>query len=139
MSNLINDFNIFLLLTKVLGIQGKIAEVSENLSSTHSVLTSAYAKLTWSDTERQVLLDWICNSDTSNLHNKASEKRHSDSGLWFLESNDFAAWANSPGFLWLCGIRAYLPVLVEVLIADTFFPPAGCGKTVLWYEEAIYS
>ncbi|KAE9362915.1 hypothetical protein N431DRAFT_143912 [Stipitochalara longipes BDJ] len=65
------------------------------------------------DHERQAVLDWICRSgDTSTLHNRAGEKRHPDSGLWFLESADFAGWMASPGFFWLHGIP-------------------GCGKTVL--------
>ncbi|KIW29891.1 uncharacterized protein PV07_05677 [Cladophialophora immunda] len=65
------------------------------------------------DDERQRLLNWISGSiDPSSHHNRANSNRQPETGLWFLESDDFSTWIKSPGLLWLHGIP-------------------GCGKTVL--------
>lgn len=57
--------------------------------------------------------DWITAPDPSTNHHKAIKQRQADTGLWLLESKEFAKWKNSPASrLWLHGIP-------------------GCGKTIL--------
>lgn len=56
---------------------------------------------------------WLSAPDPSTNHQKASKQRQASTGLWFLESNQYAEWkTNSASPLWLYGI-------------------AGCGKTIL--------
>ena len=85
------------------------------------------------DRERQDLLEWLSSSaDPSANHNMAIKKREADTGTWFLESNDFCQWVNSPGLLWLYGIRKHLNMrhTVEILTVLTC-SIAGCGKSSL--------
>ncbi|KIW77282.1 hypothetical protein Z517_09728 [Fonsecaea pedrosoi CBS 271.37] len=63
--------------------------------------------------ERETLLEWIGGStNPSSNHNRAMAQREPETGLWFLESDDFSGWIKTPGLVWLHGIP-------------------GCGKTVL--------
>lgn len=59
-----------------------------------------------SDSERHDVLSWICkNSDPSTHHNNATRAREPETGLWFLESENFQDWTKHSKFLWLYGIR----------------------------------
>jgi hypothetical protein len=59
------------------------------------------------------LQDWLKAPDASINFNEACRKRHQGTGLWFIESEVYAAWLKNPAsFLWLRGF-------------------AGCGKSVL--------
>lgn len=54
-------------------------------------------------------MDWLGSSgDPSTNHNSAVKKREPETGIWFLESDEFYSWMRSHGFLWLHGIRAYM-------------------------------
>lgn len=57
--------------------------------------------------------DWLCPSDPHTNYIRALEMRHSGSGTWFLQSQQYLQWKSSlePN-LWLHGL-------------------AGCGKTIL--------
>ncbi|KAF2811530.1 HET-domain-containing protein [Mytilinidion resinicola] len=56
---------------------------------------------------------WLSPPDPSLNYEKALKQRQADTGLWFLESDEFAKWKIDTGsFLWLHGIP-------------------GCGKTIL--------
>jgi len=62
---------------------------------------------------REKIERWLSPPDRSTNYNKAQEKRHEGSGLWFLQSNAFTKWKTGRNsFLWLYGIP-------------------GCGKTIL--------
>ncbi|KAF2866229.1 ankyrin repeat-containing domain protein [Massariosphaeria phaeospora] len=57
--------------------------------------------------------EWLSAPDPSTNYQKALKQRHDDTGLWFLESDQYAEWkTNATSFFWLHGI-------------------AGCGKTIL--------
>ncbi|KAK6342226.1 hypothetical protein TWF730_001704 [Orbilia blumenaviensis] len=62
----------------------------------------------------QVAIDsWLSPADPSTNYNAAIQRRHKDSGRWFLQSASFEKWKRQRNsFLWLRGIP-------------------GCGKTVL--------
>lgn len=65
------------------------------------------------DDHQKEIRDWLSASDPSTNYTNALEKRHKDTGLWFIRSEAFARWKRkSKSFLWLHGIP-------------------GCGKTVL--------
>lgn len=56
---------------------------------------------------------WLSPPDPSLNFEKALKQRQADTGLWFLESMEYAMWKQDPAsFLWLYGIP-------------------GCGKTIL--------
>jgi hypothetical protein len=56
---------------------------------------------------------WLSAPDPSTDYRKAVELRQANTGIWFLESEQYAHWkANPASFLWLHGIP-------------------GCGKTIL--------
>ncbi|KAF4626579.1 hypothetical protein G7Y89_g11575 [Cudoniella acicularis] len=72
--------------------------------------------------ERENLLKWISSSvDPSTNHNNAVKKREPDTGVWFLESDDFYTWMRSGSFLWLYGIRdsTIIEAVKEVCSAST--------------------
>jgi len=57
--------------------------------------------------------DWLKAPDATVNHNAACDKRHTDTGLWFIKSSTFTTWlTHGNSFLWLNGF-------------------AGCGKSVL--------
>lgn len=59
------------------------------------------------------IYQWLSPPDPSLNYQKALKQRQADTGLWFLESDEYAQWKMDPlSFLWLYGIP-------------------GCGKTVL--------
>lgn len=65
------------------------------------------------DDHQKEIRDWLSAPDPSTNYANALEKRHKDTGLWFIRSEAFQTWKSQPNsFLWLHGI-------------------AGCGKTVL--------
>jgi hypothetical protein len=58
---------------------------------------------------------WLCAPDPSTNYQKALKLRQADTGLWLLESEEYASWktkTNTASALWLYGIP-------------------GCGKTIL--------
>jgi hypothetical protein len=62
---------------------------------------------------REKIEHWLSPSDPSTNYNKALSQRQEGTGLWFLQSNEFAKWETQRNScLWLCGIP-------------------GCGKTIL--------
>lgn len=57
--------------------------------------------------------DWLNAPDTTINHNAACAKRHTGTGIWFVNGRKFESWFADPNsFLWLNGF-------------------AGCGKSVL--------
>ncbi|KEQ62470.1 ankyrin repeat protein [Aureobasidium melanogenum CBS 110374] len=65
------------------------------------------------ETNHDRIRNWLSPADPWNNYNRALETRHSDSGAWFLQSQQYFQWKSSIGTsLWLHGL-------------------AGCGKTVL--------
>lgn len=59
------------------------------------------------------VLSWLLANKSQNNHNKARGKRQASTGEWFVQSNEFTRWINSPkSSLWLYG-------------------KAGSGKTIL--------
>lgn len=65
------------------------------------------------DKRRDAILRWLSSPDPSSSYQKALKLRQPDTGLWFLESEQYASWKASPSsFAWLHGIP-------------------GCGKTIL--------
>lgn len=57
--------------------------------------------------------DWLRAPDASVNFNEATQKKHPNTGLWFVKGSDFATWRIKPNsLLWLVGF-------------------SGCGKSVL--------
>ncbi|KAI9149607.1 Vegetative incompatibility protein [Paramyrothecium foliicola] len=73
----------------------------------------ALLDLVRADQVSSTLRQWLNAPDPSDNYNKAREKCHPGTGLWFVESSSFKSWLTDPhSFLWLNGF-------------------AGCGKSVL--------
>ncbi|KAG0648347.1 Ankyrin repeat-rich membrane-spanning [Hyphodiscus hymeniophilus] len=101
--------------TEILSLVGNIQFVVEDFGQLyrgiHNEITAVHKGQL--DSERENLLKWISSlADPSTNHNNAVKKREPETGVWFLESDDFYTWMRSGGFLWLYGIP-------------------GCGKTML--------
>lgn len=79
--------------------------------------------------ERLEILKWLSPIDPSVNLNASLRVRQPNTGLWFLESQDFAEWIKSPHTLWLHGIRRFSDHLNEY--DANIRAIAGCGKTVL--------
>lgn len=66
-----------------------------------------------SASEHLKIIEWLDGPDPSTNYNKALKDRTPSTGLWFIESNEYADWIVAPrSLLWLHGIP-------------------GCGKTIL--------
>ncbi|KNG88866.1 hypothetical protein ANOM_003719 [Aspergillus nomiae NRRL 13137] len=63
--------------------------------------------------EEERILEWISTADYSRIQKETKEFRSPKTHNWFLTSNQYQYWKDSPGhILWLCGV-------------------VGCGKSVL--------
>jgi len=81
-----------------------IDDISEDLHNCRIDVKSVTESL--SDAKRLAILDWISSSvDPSRNYNRALKDREKGTGKWFLESSEYSDWVNTPGFLWLLGIR----------------------------------
>lgn len=63
------------------------------------------------DEQRRVVLDWLPGRyvDPNTEHVAARKLHHPHSGQWFLNSNEYLEWQNTPdSALWLHAIRKYL-------------------------------
>jgi len=55
---------------------------------------------------------WLAAPDSSKNRNEAHEKHQFDTCGWFLEGDQFHAWQENPGFLWVKGKRKFLCSLI---------------------------
>ncbi|KAH7065082.1 hypothetical protein B0J12DRAFT_24715 [Macrophomina phaseolina] len=77
----------------------------------HTAASSTLQPLT--DAKLTKIRKWLSAPDPSLNYQKAQKQRQAGTGLWFLESDQYAQWkTNAASFLWLHGIP-------------------GCGKTIL--------
>ncbi|KAF2220206.1 hypothetical protein BDZ85DRAFT_33069 [Elsinoe ampelina] len=54
--------------------------------------------------ESKSILDWLCPSDTSGIHNNALETHHPGTGEWIFNHESYISWITTQGsFLWLSG------------------------------------
>lgn len=66
------------------------------------------------DDERNRIFQWLCKTDSSIDHIAARAKHESETGKWFIHSEEYLNWKQASGsFLWLYGIP-------------------GSGKSILW-------
>ncbi|PLN82631.1 hypothetical protein BDW42DRAFT_184666 [Aspergillus taichungensis] len=108
-------------------LQEDVGEIRENLKFALSALQHKSSITTHEKISRLRLLveridvnqtsskirDWLKAPDATINHNSARMKRHSKTGLWFINGNTFTAWLNKPNsFIWLHGF-------------------AGSGKSIL--------
>jgi hypothetical protein len=69
--------------------------------------------LQYTESELMRIREWLSAPDPQTNYQKALEQRQDDTGLWLLESSQYAEWkTDASSFLWLYGIP-------------------GCGKTIL--------
>jgi hypothetical protein len=88
--------------------------------------------------EMQKILDWLHNDlpDPSSTHNRLLEEHHEGTGEWFLHSEKFKRWEETPGgMLWIQGIRTFSCYIIDSglksLFTVTVWFTAGNGKSVL--------
>ena len=83
------------------------------------------------DVFNQRIAAWLAASDPFSIHDVAIKKRHKNTGQWFINTNEFQSWKDTPeSLLWVHGIRKlslwYGRAYTNCMII------AGCGKTILW-------
>lgn len=76
----------------------------------HSVVgkskNASYQSLHIQEDERLRMLEWLSSVDVSNNHIRALLHREPGTGAWFVQSEEFDRWKNSPqSVAWLYGIR----------------------------------
>lgn len=82
--------------------------VEKTVDAVHKISQSVEETVT-----NEAIARWLAAPNPSENHNRALDERHSNTGLWCLESTQYRQWkAKSNSCLWLHGIP-------------------GCGKTVL--------
>jgi hypothetical protein len=55
---------------------------------------------------RDKVANWLDSPDPSRTHNRLLEEHHEGTGEWFLDSEEFDTWMETPaGTLWIKGIR----------------------------------
>ncbi|KAJ5605672.1 hypothetical protein N7510_008453 [Penicillium lagena] len=109
-------------------LEEDIREIRDNLSIALNVLQLNGHKTTQNEiSELKSLLErmnanhisstircWLIAPDTAINHNAACAKRHTGTGLWFINGNHYANWLSQRNsFLWINGF-------------------AGCGKSILF-------
>ncbi|CAN9162491.1 unnamed protein product [Alternaria alternata] len=96
-------------------IGAQIHSVDSNVLSMDPKLDGlkSQLELEFKDSQRYRILNWLDPPDVSTAHGLAIEKRHPETGKWFLDGSDFMTWKHQSGSrLWLYG-------------------NSGCGKTIL--------
>lgn len=75
-------------------------EISTDLSSLRGAVERAQT-----ESNRQELLNWLCDVDPSEIYKTARDKHGAGTGEWLTrESEEFKAWKQTPSsFLWLHG------------------------------------
>ncbi|KAH0259788.1 purine and uridine phosphorylase, partial [Aureobasidium melanogenum] len=92
-----------------------LKQISEDLSKMNTNLetTGTTIQELRLNHQQEKIISWLSAADPSTNYTNALEKRHPESGLWFIHGKAFEKWKRQPkSFLWLHGIP-------------------GCGKTVL--------
>ncbi|KAI4741500.1 Pfs, NACHT and ankyrin domain protein [Aureobasidium sp. EXF-12298] len=92
-----------------------LKEISQDTRETNTTvkITQEAVQDLRDDRDQKEFRKWLAAPDPSVNLTNALEKRHEDTGLWFIHGEAFERWKKQPNsFLWLHGIP-------------------GCGKTVL--------
>lgn len=79
---------------------------------------------------------WLSTPDPSFNYKKALKQRQADTGLWFLESEQYAKWKTAPAsFLWLYGIPGCGKTILSSTIIENVFQYRGDdpGKMVIYF------
>jgi hypothetical protein len=68
--------------------------------------------------EMQKMLNWLHKDlpDPSTTHNRLVEEHHEGTGQWFIHSEMFTRWKETPGgMLWIKGIRTF-PIMLKIML-----------------------
>ena len=58
---------------------------------------------------RDKIHQWLSPPDHSSMHNAISEKRHEQTGIWFIQDEHYVGWKTDlKSFIWLYGTRMLL-------------------------------
>jgi hypothetical protein len=81
------------------------------------------------------IYDWLSAADPSSNYQQALKQRHQNTGLWFLESDQYRAWKNDPAsFLWLHGIPGSgKTILSSIVLEDVLRTCHGTGEKAVLY------
>ncbi|KAG8531224.1 uncharacterized protein KY384_004582 [Bacidia gigantensis] len=103
--------------------------------------SSAVLNLLRSEIIQHHVRAWLNAPNTFGQHYEACEKRHKDTGLWFIRSQHFRTWLDSKGsFLWLNGLPGCgKTVLASTIIQETFAFRASSSEIGLAYFYLSYA
>jgi hypothetical protein len=81
------------------------------------------------------IYDWLSAADPSSNYQQALKQRHQNTGLWFLESDQYRAWKNDPAsFLWLHGIPGSgKTILSSIVLEDVLRTCHSTGEKAVLY------
>ena len=84
---------------------------------------------------------WLNAPNTFGQHYEACEKRHKDTGLWFIRSQRFLSWLqNKQSFLWLNGFAGSgKTILASTIIQETLAHRASSPRIGLAYFYLSYA
>jgi hypothetical protein len=107
-------------------------EVKRSIASSHSLTCSFEgARREEQEKEKEKMLSWLHSPDPSETHNRLLEEHHEGTGEWFLTSQTFKDWEETPaGMLWIKGIRMFRPTFSRYRHLWRCVA-AGNGKSVL--------
>jgi hypothetical protein len=85
--------------------------------------------------KKERILSWLEAPDPSKIHNRILEEHHEGTGEWFLNSEMFESWNETPcATLWVRGIRMLPPILWKCL--DAHRPTGGmCSRQ--WEDRIL--
>ena len=103
--------------------------------------SSVVLTLLRSDIIQQNVRTWLNAPNTFGQHYEACEKRHKDTGLWFVRSQRFQTWLQTKqSFLWLNGFAGSgKTVLASTIIQETFVHRASSSGIGMAYFYLSYA
>lgn len=114
----------------------KAIDVLEQLSNLHETMRVIDEKFTNArdkDLERNIM-KWLSPPDTSAIHCRAQEEKHTGSCNWFLQSRIFHDWKRTPaGFLWLHGLPGSGKTILSSAIIQNLTAIAKDSKIPVLY------
>ncbi|KFY95523.1 hypothetical protein V500_02750 [Pseudogymnoascus sp. VKM F-4518 (FW-2643)] len=124
-----------------LGQDGKVDRILKNLRNFISSLTFYYSAASstlqpLNDAKLIEIRQWLSPPDPSVNHQKWCKERQEDTGLWFLNSEEYIKWkTDAASIIWLYGIPGSgKTILSSTIIQDVFQHCIGDpGKVVAYF------
>ncbi|KAI9852608.1 MAG: hypothetical protein M1824_001849 [Vezdaea acicularis] len=119
---------------QVEGVDGKVHDIADGVSALR--LDQKEAALTG---RRRLMAEWISPLDFHHIHNAALSSRQSDTGKWFLESEQFKQWLQGTSkALWCPGMPGAGKTVIAAIAIDHVQKRYTSTKTGMAYIYCNY-